>query len=217
MNNIIAFNQAFTGTAGGGFGRRAYVHVGSDPRVRYNDLNGNLPNNVDGSKTDASYIGLNGNVSLNPDFVSRVTGSRDYHLKSTSPVIDIGANADGSAEDFDGIPRPLPGPANGPAIVDMGAFEFYTDNDGDGIPDALDPDDDNDGVLDGSDNCPFAANPTRPITTATRSATPATPTTTTTASTTPPTTARSSPTRPRPTVTATPSATPATPARPTGQ
>jgi len=32
------------------------------------------------------------------------------------------------------------------------------DTDGDGIADATDPDDDNDGVLDGNDNCPLVAN-----------------------------------------------------------
>lgn len=35
------------------------------------------------------------------------------------------------------------------------------DNDGDGDPDATDPDDDNDGVLDEGDNCPLVRNPTQ--------------------------------------------------------
>ncbi len=38
---------------------------------------------------------------------------------------------------------------------------IIADNDGDGIPDASDPDDDNDGVLDENDNCPFDANPSQ--------------------------------------------------------
>ncbi len=36
---------------------------------------------------------------------------------------------------------------------------IIADNDGDGIPDASDPDDDNDDVPDENDNCPFDANP----------------------------------------------------------
>ncbi len=37
--------------------------------------------------------------------------------------------------------------------------EGFTDTDGDNLADCVDPDDDNDGVLDGDDNCPLVANP----------------------------------------------------------
>ncbi len=36
--------------------------------------------------------------------------------------------------------------------------EGFTNTDGDGMADCLDPDDDNDGVLDGNDNCPLVSN-----------------------------------------------------------
>ena len=37
--------------------------------------------------------------------------------------------------------------------------EGFLDTDGDGLADCMDPDDDNDGILDAADNCPLVANP----------------------------------------------------------
>ena len=48
------------------------------------------------------------------------------------------------------------------ASLDLTGTEITSDqadNDGDGAGDACDPDDDNDGVLDGADNCPLVVNP----------------------------------------------------------
>ena len=42
--------------------------------------------------------------------------------------------------------------------TDIGAFELHPDSDADGISDPFDPDDDNDGVLDGNDNCSLVSN-----------------------------------------------------------
>ena len=124
--------------------------------MRYNDLWGNTPTNVDGSKTDASYIGVNGKVSVDPLYVNRNAVPADYHLLSTSPVIDAGDNtAVITTTDYDGAPRIQDEDYNGVATVDMGAFEYSPDFDGDGIPDWQDPDQDNDGVANASDCAPF--------------------------------------------------------------
>ena len=131
-----------------------YVATGSTPTIRYTDFSGNVPTNVGGSKVDADYIGLNGNVSLVPSFTSRTPGAYDYHLLPSSPLIDIGDNANAAPFDFDGVPIPQDGNYSGPATTDMGAFEFPRDLDSDGTPDWLDPDDDNDGTLDVDDCSP---------------------------------------------------------------
>jgi hypothetical protein len=57
-----------------------------------------------------------GNLNVAPLFV----GGGDYHLQSSSPVIDKGNNAFAPAVDLDGVPRPVP--AGG--VVDMGCYEW---------------------------------------------------------------------------------------------
>ncbi len=150
VNNLITFNSADFANGGGGL----YVN-GAEPVVRYNDLYGNTPNNVGGSKGDPDYIGRDGNISVDPLLVSR-TEPRDYHILGTSGALDMGDNSDAPTQDIDGDPRPLDGDYSGVATVDMGADEFSPDWDGDGVPDWLDPDDDNDGVPDVSDCSPRA-------------------------------------------------------------
>ena len=153
QNNLLTFNQA----TGSGLGGGIFVDASHNPTVRFNDLYGNTPTNVAGSKTDADYIGVNGNVSIDPGYVNRNGTPPDFHLLSTSPVIEAGDNTAATAPtDFDGAPRIEDKDYNGVATVDMGAFEFQPDFDGDGIPDWQDPDDDNDGVPDVSDCAPLS-------------------------------------------------------------
>ena len=153
VNNLVTQNQA----AGTGVGGGIYVEVNSAPIVRNNDLWGNTPTNVGGSKTDANYIGLLGNVSVDPLYVNRTAVPPDYHLLPASPVIEAGDNTVAAAlpTDYDGAPRIQDKDYNGVATVDMGAFEFSPDFDGDGIPDWQDPDSDNDGVPNASDCAPL--------------------------------------------------------------
>jgi hypothetical protein len=147
VNNLVTTNQATgTGIAGG-----IYVATGTNPIVRFNDIWGNTPTNVGGSKTDASYIGVNGGVSVDPLYVNRNGVPPDYHLLPASPVIDAGDNTVATPTDGGGAPRVQDGDNNGVATVDMGALEFQSDFDSDGTPDYLDTDDDNDGVPDASD------------------------------------------------------------------
>ena len=56
-----------------------------------------MPNEIGGQDTDADHIGLRGNVSVDPQFVSRVAGSRDLRLMESSPVIDAGENSAASS------------------------------------------------------------------------------------------------------------------------
>lgn len=68
--------------------------------------------------------GINGNISADPLFANASNGN--YHLLSGSPCIDAGDNAAPllPTTDFEGNPRIIPGRTNGPAIVDIGAYEF---------------------------------------------------------------------------------------------
>jgi hypothetical protein len=153
VNNLVTSNQA----TGSGIGGGIYVATGTTPIVRFNDIWGNTPTNVAGSKTDADYIGVNGGISVDPLYVNRNGVPPNYRLLPNSPVIEAGDNTVAtSATDYDGAPRIQDADYNGTATVDMGAFEFQPDFDNDGIPNYLDPDDDNDGVPDVSDCAPLA-------------------------------------------------------------
>ena len=81
-NNLISFNYALL--YGGGGLATSYA----TPSVSYNDLYGNQPNDVDGDHIDADYIGVDGNISSDPQYVSRVPGARDLQLTLSSPAID---------------------------------------------------------------------------------------------------------------------------------
>ncbi|HJQ98325.1 MAG TPA: thrombospondin type 3 repeat-containing protein, partial [Candidatus Polarisedimenticolaceae bacterium] len=147
VNNLFTQNfMTSTGTGGG-----LYVYASANPTVRYNDFWGNTPGNIAGAKTDANYIGLNGNVSVNPAYVAPAATPPNYRLQTNSPVIDVGDNSVAQSIDWDGATRILDGNGDGLAVVDLGAFELSPDTDGDGDPDGTDPDDDNDGVPDASD------------------------------------------------------------------
>lgn len=162
-NNIIAFNTSLLYGAGG---LGTYY---SNPVVRYNDFYSNIPNNIAGTIDDTDVIGIYGNISVDPLFASRVPGSRDLHVLQGSDLIDAGDNVTAmaaSATDLNGTPRILDGQGNAIEMVDLGAYEFILDSDGDGDPDYLDPDDDNDGVLDGVDCAPTfkgVASPPLPV------------------------------------------------------
>ncbi|MDH3785712.1 MAG: thrombospondin type 3 repeat-containing protein, partial [Acidobacteriota bacterium] len=150
-NNIVAFNTSVLYAAGG------MGIYGSYPDLTYNDFFANIPNNIDGDVTDVDHIGLDGNISADPAFLSRIPGNRDLRLDITSGVIDQGDDTGVSATDILGFPRIQDGDVDGIARVDMGAYEFTRDTDGDGDPDYSDPDDDGDGVPDGSDCAPAFA------------------------------------------------------------
>jgi hypothetical protein len=152
VNNLVTSNQSTGAGVGGGFN----VDSGTNPVVRFNDIWANTPSNVAGSKSDADYIGVNGGISVDPLYVNRNANPPDYHLSAASPVIDVGDNTVvTSPTGYDGAPRIQDGDLNGVATVDMGAFEFSPDFDGDGTADWQDPDADNDGVLNASDCAPL--------------------------------------------------------------
>ena len=146
---------------------------GSTITITYSDVQDADPN-------DASvYPGL-GNIDDDPRFVDADgsdnipgTGDDNLRLMPDSPCSDAGDNTalpPGVTTDLEGNPRFIDNPdapdtGNGPPpIVDMGAYEFFTDcnendvpdlletdTDGDGMIDDCEDDDDNDGVLDGAD------------------------------------------------------------------
>jgi len=153
VNNIVAFNTATAGGQGGGG-----VALFTAPRVFHdNDFYGNTPQNIGGEKSDAEYIGSEGNLSLDPRFASRIAESRDLRLLPDSPLIDAGHGTIASDLDLDGLPRVLDGDGDGQPAIDIGALEYAHDSDGDGRVDLLDDDDDNDGVTDSEDCAALSA------------------------------------------------------------
>lgn len=67
------------------------------------------------------------------------TVSEDFHLQTTSPLIDAGTNAGVGPFDMDGNPRVADGNSDGTATADIGAYEVApADADGDGVPNPLD-------------------------------------------------------------------------------
>jgi hypothetical protein len=153
VNNLLTQNQA----PGTGVGGGLYVEAATNPIVRNNDLWGNTPANVGGSKNDASYIGINGNISLDPLYVDKNAVPPNFQILAASPAVDVGDNSVAAdlPTDAGGAPRIQDGNNDGVATVDMGAFEFSPDFDNDGIPDWQDPDADNDGVPNASDCAPL--------------------------------------------------------------
>lgn len=66
--------------------------------------------------------GIEGNLSVDPLFADRA--GRDLHLALGSPAVDTGSPGNAPDMDFDGLPRPIDGDADGQHEFDMGAFEL---------------------------------------------------------------------------------------------
>lgn len=100
----------------------SYFNSPTVPVFENNDIFSFSGNPYSGVLTNLT--GTNGNISINPSFTCLPTG--DFRLLAGSACIDAGTNGapDLPSTDFDGNPRIVAGTANGPAIVDMGAFEF---------------------------------------------------------------------------------------------
>lgn len=118
--------------------------VTEPPALRDNDLFGNRGGNFEGEGI-ADPTGTAGNISADPAYTA--PGSGDYSPLQGSPLVDAASIAGSPPADRDGSPRPLEGDGVAPARPDIGALER--------VP----PDTDGDGVANGPDNCPFAANP----------------------------------------------------------
>jgi serine protease len=71
----------------------------------------------------AAQIGVNGNISSDPQLLAPATG--DYRLLPSSPAIDAGDGSDPlmPVTDFAGALRVQDGNGDGIAVIDMGAFE----------------------------------------------------------------------------------------------
>jgi parallel beta-helix repeat protein len=98
----------------------------SAPIIEFNDFYSAASNVYSGLITNLT--GIAGNVSIDPFLVCQP--GDDYHLLSESGCIDAGTNLTALLPtiDLDGRERILIGHTNGPAVVDLGAFEFDLSN-----------------------------------------------------------------------------------------
>jgi hypothetical protein len=70
--------------------------------------------------TGAAYDG-GGNIAGDPGFAN--AASNDYHLAKASPAIEAGATV-ALTDDLDGVARPRNGDGAGPALHDIGCYEY---------------------------------------------------------------------------------------------
>ncbi len=124
-NNLVTSNVLRLFGVGGGI-YTLDLDPNVDPLIYHNDLWGNSPLQVDGERTEASVIGVQGNLSANPLYVD--PNARDFHLDPASPVLDAADGPTAPPVDFENNNRGADGngvPDNpAPGDVDMGAYEL---------------------------------------------------------------------------------------------
>jgi hypothetical protein len=134
----ILLNCTFTGNSAGVGGGSIHNSNSAAPTVTNCVLWGDVPDeltndsasaNVTYSDIQGGYPGV-GNIDAYPFFVIGPGGQ--FRLSPASPCIDAGTVSGAPVIDIEGIPRPQLGG------VDMGAYEFLSqqDSDGDGLPDS---------------------------------------------------------------------------------
>ncbi|MHC4658551.1 MAG: right-handed parallel beta-helix repeat-containing protein, partial [Planctomycetota bacterium] len=140
MTNCILWND----------GNEIWNTDGSEVTITSSDVRGSWPG-LDNIDVDPCFVALgywdpNGTPQdANDDFW--VDGS--YYLRPTSACIDAGDPnhvANPNDTDLAGNPRIIDGDSDGNSVIDMGAYEYAYDVDGDDVSDA-------------NDNCLFTPNP----------------------------------------------------------
>ena len=140
INNTIAFNTSTlaAGIAANAFDSSAQIvnniiyASGSQTGIWVGSADANLPviqANLVFSESGARYngiasdqTGINGNISGDPQFAN--VPNNDFHLRSTSPAIDVALAAAAPTVDFAGLTRPVDGNGDGTAEPDLGVYEF---------------------------------------------------------------------------------------------
>jgi hypothetical protein len=99
---------------------RNNIVIGNDVGLNSQDstlstIENNLFFNNERNYTSDDLTGLNGNISVDPQFVN--LEGNNFHLTTGSPAINSGSSTDAPTTDLDGKPR-------NDGKIDMGAFEF---------------------------------------------------------------------------------------------
>jgi parallel beta-helix repeat protein len=117
-NQVQLFNNIMTGPSG-----QNVVYCDTEPASFINN-DAYSPSGTAFGGMCGDQIGQNGNFSADPLFVN--AAANDYHLQSTSPAIDAGANTAPNLPqtDFAGNPRIVDGNNDCVSTVDLGIYEF---------------------------------------------------------------------------------------------
>ncbi len=110
------------------------------------DVDADTQADVSYSNVQGGWVG-DGNINDHPAFVDDLgddgisgSGDENYRLLGFSPCVDSGdSSVVGENDvDLDWNPRAFDGDGDGQAVVDMGAYEYQGDCNGNGMPDHLD-------------------------------------------------------------------------------
>ena len=126
-NNVVqGFSRCYAMAQVNSGGSPTLDSVFLQNNITYGNLNNNDPWLASGITLTPTHVTNQGNVKMDPSFVSASTG--DFHLQASSPAIDAGLNV-GLTRDYDGVAIS--------GLPDIGAYEYKPPDPTLGLPNSV--------------------------------------------------------------------------------